>query len=103
MLDGRETAEVAAGTFDTFRVRMNVDERRTIGKLALPTSQGYDVARNVVAQMRPPDTRMWLTTSAPHVVVRTFTVPGPPGTSPCTIEPATLDAQIPRLATSLGE
>jgi len=51
--------------------------------------------------MRPPDTLMWLTTSAPHVVVRTFTVPGPPGTSPCTIERATLDAQIPRLATRL--
>ena len=89
----------APRTFDAYQVRMNVDEKRVLGKLALPSYQGYEIARDVLAQMRQPDTRLWFTASTPHVAVRTETVPGPPGTTRCTIEAATIDPHIPRLAT----
>jgi hypothetical protein len=86
-VEAREPIQTSAGTFDAYRVRMNVDDNRVIGKLALPSAQGYAIARDMLAQMRPPDTIMWLTEAAPHVVVRTVTVPGGPGTASCTIEP----------------
>jgi hypothetical protein len=86
VLDGSEQVTVPAGRFECYRVRMNVDTERMVRRLAFPSEQAYDLARGIARQMQPPDTVVWLTTGAPHVVVKLEGPLGPPGTSRAVME-----------------
>jgi len=92
VLDGTEPVTVPAGTFDCYRIRMNVDTERMLRRLVLPSEQGYQMARDIADQMRPADTVLWLTTDWPHTVVKVEGSMGPPGTSRSVMELLELDA-----------
>jgi hypothetical protein len=81
ILDGRERITVPAGTFDCFRLRMNVNTEHIIRSLELPMPQAYDMARDIAGQMRPEDTIFWYTAAPPHLFVKRQGAMGPPGTS----------------------
>lgn len=93
VLDGVEQVTVPAGTFDCYRIRMNVDTERMMQRLVLPSEQAYALARGVAEQMRPADSVMWLTTAWPHVVIKTEGPMGPPGTSPAVMELVDMEPQ----------
>lgn len=80
-LERRERVRVPAGEFRTLVLRLGVSTRAAVERLALPSEQGSQLAREIAARLRPPDTFFWVAESAPHIVVRSRGPMGPPGTS----------------------
>ena len=91
-LDGPDRVSVPAGDFAAVRLRMNVNRERLVGSLALPMPQAYDMARDAIDQMKPPDTLYWLSARPPHLWLRTEGPMGPPGTSRGILERTALTA-----------
>ncbi|MGH7858869.1 MAG: hypothetical protein ACREQY_16200 [Candidatus Binatia bacterium] len=84
--DGRETVSVPAGTFDCFRIRMNVNTEKIIGSLDLPMPQAYDMARDIAGQLKPADSIFWYTAAKTHLFIRMQGPLGAPGTTRGVVE-----------------
>ena len=91
VLDGIEQVTIPAGTFECYRLRMNVDTERMLQRYVFPTGRGADMARAVADKLRQPDTVMWLTKAWPHTVLKVDGAMGPPGTSRSVMERVELD------------
>lgn len=92
IVDGTEQVTTPAGTFECYRLRINLDADRMMQRLVLPSEQGRVMARGVMDKMRQPDTVMWLTAAWPHVPMKVEGAMGPPGTSRSRMERVELDA-----------
>jgi hypothetical protein len=100
VVDGTEEITTPAGTFECYRLRMNVDTDRMLQRLVFPSEQARDMARGVAEKMRQPDTLMWLTTAPPHLLVKVDGAMGPPGTSPSVMEMVDLGGAATRTSRS---
>ena len=49
---------------------MNLNDEKTLRSLDLPMPQAYDMAREIIGQMRPVDSIFWIASGAPHDLVR---------------------------------
>ncbi len=85
-LDGREEVPAPGGPTTAVRVRMNLNDEKTLRSLDLPMAQTYDMAREMMAQMKPEDSLFWIGAEPPHDLLRFQGPTGPPGATRAVID-----------------
>jgi hypothetical protein len=84
--DGEEPVAGPSGPVAAARIRMNLNDEKTLRSLALPMPQAYDMARDIIGQMRPVDSIFWIASAAPHDLVRFEGPTGAPGSTRVVVE-----------------
>ena len=85
-LDGEEPLSGPSGLVAAARIRMNLNDEKTLRSLDLPMPQAYDMAREIIGQMRPVDSIFWIASGAPHDLVRFEGPTGAPGSTRVVVE-----------------
>jgi len=85
-LDREEPVSGPSGSVAAARIRMNLNDEKTLRSLDLPMPQAYDMAREIIGQMRPVDSIFWIASDAPHDLVRFEGPTGAPGSTRIVVE-----------------